>query len=72
MSNLERNPKTVVAFFTGSFTAHEPADALVRFASGRILMPIPETFVASRFGQVQDRFGINRMILGERTVQPHP
>ena len=33
---------------------------------GRELMPLAETFFASRFGQVQDRFGINWMILHER------
>ena len=33
---------------------------------GRVLMPLQETFFASRFGQVQDRFGINWMILHER------
>ena len=37
---------------------------------GRVLMPIQDTFFASRFGQVQDRFGINWMILNERPVQP--
>lgn len=36
---------------------------------GRVLMPIQETFFASRFGQVQDRFGINWMILNERPGQ---
>jgi PhnB protein len=36
---------------------------------GRILMPMEETFFASRFGQVQDRFGINWMILNERPIQ---
>ena len=36
---------------------------------GRVLMPIQETFFASRFGQVQGRFGINWMILNERPVQ---
>jgi PhnB protein len=39
---------------------------------GRVLMPIQETFFASRFGQGQDRFGINWMIFNERPVQPHP
>jgi uncharacterized glyoxalase superfamily protein PhnB len=29
-----------------------------------------ETFFASRFGQVQDRFGINWMILHERPMPP--
>ena len=35
---------------------------------GRVLMPIEETFFAFRFGQVQDRFGINWMILHERPL----
>ncbi|MDQ3489341.1 MAG: VOC family protein [Acidobacteriota bacterium] len=33
---------------------------------GKVLMPMEETFFASRFGQVQDQFGINWMILRER------
>lgn len=33
---------------------------------GRVLMKMEETFFASRFGQVQDRFGINWMILNPR------
>jgi PhnB protein len=37
---------------------------------GRVLMPIAETFFAFRFGQVQDRFGINWMILHERPLSP--
>src|SRR5215470_18732787 len=37
---------------------------------GRILMPMQETFFASRFGQVQDRFGINWMRLHERPLPP--
>jgi PhnB protein len=35
---------------------------------GRILMPIEETFFAHRFGQVQDRFGINWMILRQKAM----
>ena len=35
---------------------------------GGILMQIEETFFASRFGQVRDRFGINWMILHERST----
>jgi len=35
-------------------------------ADGRVFMPMQETFFASRFGQLQDRFGINWMILRER------
>ena len=37
---------------------------------GQILMPLEETFFASRFGQVRDRFGINWMILRERPMRP--
>ena len=33
---------------------------------GKSLMPMQETFFASRFGQVRDRFGINWMVLNER------
>jgi PhnB protein len=33
---------------------------------GRVFMPMQETFFASRFGQLQDRFGINWMIIRER------
>jgi PhnB protein len=39
---------------------------------GRVLMPIQETFFASRFGQVQDRFGINWIILHEHPVPSRP
>ncbi len=37
---------------------------------GEVLMPMEETFFASRFGQVRDRFGINLMILHERPMGP--
>jgi PhnB protein len=33
---------------------------------GKVFMPMEETFFASRFAQLQDRFGINWMILRER------
>jgi PhnB protein len=39
---------------------------------GRVLMAMQETFFASRFGQVQDRFGINWMILHQRPVPAGP
>ena len=39
---------------------------------GEILMPIAETFFATRFGQVRDRFGINWMILHERPMAGQP
>jgi PhnB protein len=37
---------------------------------GQVFMPIQDTFFASRFGQVRDRFGINWMILHERPMPP--
>jgi PhnB protein len=37
---------------------------------GQVLMAMEETFFASRFGQVRDRFGINWMILHERPMPP--
>ena len=35
---------------------------------GQIHMPLAETFFATRFGQLRDRFGINWMILCERPM----
>lgn len=35
---------------------------------GQVFMPMEETFFASRFGQLRDRFGINWMILHERPM----
>jgi PhnB protein len=35
---------------------------------GEVFMPMQETFFASRFAQLRDRFGINWMIMHERPV----
>lgn len=35
---------------------------------GRVLMKMEETFFATRFGQVQDRFGINWMVIHQRPM----
>lgn len=37
---------------------------------GQVLMPMSETFFATHFGQVRDRFGVNWMIIHERAMQP--
>jgi len=37
-------------------------------AGGEVFMPIQETFFATRFAQLRDRFGINWMILHERPM----
>ena len=36
---------------------------------GEVFMPMQETFFATRFGQLRDRFGINWMIVRERPMQ---
>jgi len=37
---------------------------------GEVFMKIQETFFASRFAQLRDRFGVNWMILHERPMPP--
>ncbi len=37
---------------------------------GTIFMPMQETFFATRFAQLRDRFGVNWMILRERPTAP--
>jgi PhnB protein len=56
------------AYLTLSVDSDIEADRIFSVLSdgGRVLMPIRETFFASRFGQVRDRFGINWMVLHER------
>ena len=53
-----------------SISAESDAEAERMFAAlsggGDIFMPLQETFFASRFGQLRDRFGLNWMILRER------
>ena len=37
---------------------------------GQVFMPMQETFFATRFGQLRDRFGINWMVIRERPAPP--
>src|SRR5262245_460397 len=37
---------------------------------GEVFMPMQETFFASRFAQLRDRFGINWMLMHERPMPP--
>jgi PhnB protein len=37
---------------------------------GEIFMPMQETFFATRFAQLRDRFGVNWMIIHERPAPP--
>jgi PhnB protein len=39
---------------------------------GEVFMPIQETFFATRFAQLRDRFGINWMIIHERPLAAQP
>ena len=39
---------------------------------GRVFTPMQETFFATRFGALQDQFGMNWMILHERAMPSHP
>jgi PhnB protein len=56
-----------------SLNADSDADAERIFAAladgGEVLMKMEETFFASRFGQVRDRFGINWMVVRQRPMQ---
>jgi PhnB protein len=58
------------AYLTLTVDGNEEAERIFAALAdgGRILMPIEETFFAHRFGQVQDRFGINWMILRQKTM----
>lgn len=58
------------AYLTLSTDSDSEAERIFSALSegGRVLMPLEETFFASRFGQVRDRFGINWMIVRERPM----
>jgi PhnB protein len=58
------------AYLTLSVDADAEAERIFSALSdgGEVLMPMQETFFASRFGQLRDRFGINWMILHERPM----
>jgi PhnB protein len=60
------------AYLTLGMDADSEAERVFSALSdgGRVLMPMQETFFASRFGQVRDRFGMNWMILHERPMPP--
>lgn len=39
---------------------------------GEVFMPMQETFFATRYAQLRDRFGINWMIIHERPMAARP
>ena len=58
------------AYLTLSVDSDSDAERIFSALSdgGQVLMPIQETFFASRFGQTRDRFGMNWMILHDRPM----
>jgi PhnB protein len=59
--------------FSLSYPARDPADARKRFDAlsfgGHVHMPLGETFFASAFGMVTDRFGVPWMVIaGQKEV----
>jgi PhnB protein len=56
------------AYLTLSVASDAEAERIYAALSngGKIFMPMQETFFASRFGQLQDQFGINWMVMRER------
>ncbi len=58
------------AYLTLNVDSDQEAERIYSALSegGQPLMPMQETFFASRFGQVRDQFGINWMILHQRPM----
>lgn len=59
------------AYLSLSVDSDAEAERIVAALSdgGEALMKMQETFFASRFAQIRDRFGINWMILHERPMR---
>jgi PhnB protein len=59
------------AYLSLSVDSDAEAERIVAALSdgGEVLMKMQETFFASRFAQIRDRFGINWMILHERPMR---
>lgn len=59
------------AYLTLSTDSDSEAERIFSALSdgGQVFMAMQETFFASRFGQLRDRFGINWMIIHERPMQ---
>ena len=60
------------AYLSLSVASNEEADRIYTLLTdgGEVFMPMADTFFASRFGQLRDRFGLNWMILHERPMPP--
>ena len=62
------------AYLTLSVDSAEEAERLYALLSdgGQIFMKMEETFFASRFAQLRDKFGTSWMLLRERQAAPRP
>jgi PhnB protein len=62
------------AYLTLNVDSDTEAERIFKALSdgGEVFMPIQETFFATRFAQLRDRFGINWMIIHERPMQGRP
>jgi PhnB protein len=58
------------AYLTLNVDSDTEAERIFKALSdgGEVFMPIQETFFATRFAQLRDRFGINWMIIHERPM----
>lgn len=61
------------AYLTLSVDSDEEAERIYALLSdgGQIFMKMEETFFASRFAQLRDKFGTSWMLLHERQAAPH-
>jgi len=59
------------AYLSLSVDSDAEAERIVAALSdgGEVLMKMQDTFFASRFAQIRDRFGINWMILHEKPMR---
>jgi len=60
------------AYLSVSVESDDEAERIFSALStgGEVFMPMQETFFATRFGQLRDRFGVNWMIIHERPLRP--
>jgi PhnB protein len=62
------------AYLSVSVDSDDEAERIFKALSdgGKVFMPMQQTFFATRFGQLQDRFGLNWMVIHERPMGTRP
>ena len=70
-SDGECKGKPAFQGFSLTITANSDAEAEKLFGAlgkgGQVMAPLMETFFASRFGMLADKFGVNWMVLSDKT-----